>query len=272
MGRLADPAIAAGEAANVIIRYQAASAALVPEWHTQMLADQDTPIKPDGILRPTGFTSDPAMLAGSIGTIAREVEAPFDSWRFALMAASVVQSAARLAQGVDIASRRGVKWARVLTPPSCSRCAVLAGRIYRWNADFQRHPGCDCTALPSGDPAVYAQNPSLMAREGQVTGLSKADREAIAAGADFNQIANAKRGMQTATIHGRRIQVTSEGTTRRGFAYSRLKPGAQGANVRPAGERYFRTSTVRLTPNEVYRQAADQKDAVRLLKYHGYII
>jgi hypothetical protein len=31
---------------------------------------------------------------------------------------------------------------------SCDRCAVLLGRVYRYSAGFQRHPGCDCTHEP----------------------------------------------------------------------------------------------------------------------------
>lgn len=33
-------------------------------------------------------------------------------------------------------------YVRVLNPPSCGRCAILAGRFYRWSAGFQRHPMC----------------------------------------------------------------------------------------------------------------------------------
>lgn len=37
-------------------------------------------------------------------------------------------------------------YTRMLRPPSCSRCILLAGRWYRWSSGFQRHPRC----LPAG--------------------------------------------------------------------------------------------------------------------------
>jgi hypothetical protein len=55
-----------------------------------------------------------------------------------------VADAGRGAAGVDTATRRNTGYVRMLNPPSCSRCSVLAGRFYRWNAGFNRHPKCDC--------------------------------------------------------------------------------------------------------------------------------
>ena len=57
------------------------------------------------------------------------------------IAVTQVADAARVSTGVAIASdRKTTGWVRMLTPPSCSRCVVLAGRWYRWNAGFARHP------------------------------------------------------------------------------------------------------------------------------------
>lgn len=38
---------------------------------------------------------------------------------------------------------------RMLNPPSCADCVILAGKWYRWNEGFQRHPGCDCRHVPA---------------------------------------------------------------------------------------------------------------------------
>ena len=46
-------------------------------------------------------------------------------------------------RGPDLAELR-----RVLVPPSCKRCVVLAGRIYRDLEGFKRHPKCDCQHWP----------------------------------------------------------------------------------------------------------------------------
>lgn len=44
----------------------------------------------------------------------------------------------QLAMGV----RPVTGYVRMLNPPSCSRCAILAGRFYRKNTGFPRHPKC----------------------------------------------------------------------------------------------------------------------------------
>src|SRR5690606_26165994 len=71
-----------------------------------------------------------------------------------MLAKTTVADAGRGAAGVDIASRRGVGFVRHLNPPSCSRCSILAGRFYRWNAGFLRHPGCDCIHVAATDKAM----------------------------------------------------------------------------------------------------------------------
>ncbi|WP_419404267.1 hypothetical protein, partial [Micrococcus sp. F3Y] len=54
---------------------------------------------------------------------------------------TTVTDAARVAAGADMAARPRVQgYVRMLNPPSCPRCVVLAGRFYRWNAGFRRHP------------------------------------------------------------------------------------------------------------------------------------
>lgn len=267
----ADALATAGATAAVLAiqSHQAAQVVQAARANEAMLAEQGTSVAAEGAMQPLAFVATSEAITSMLDTIDRDHEQLIADWRFSRLVASLVQDAGRAAQGVNIASRRGIGYARVLTTPSCSRCAVLAGRVYRWNASFDRHPGCDCTAVPSSDPRAVAENPAKLVRDGHVTGLSKADRAAIDAGADFNQIANAKRGLQSATIYGRRVQITTEGTTRRGLAYRSL--GSRGRDVRIPGERYARTTVARLTPNEIYRQASSQADAIRLLKRHGYI-
>ena len=56
----------------------------------------------------------------------------------------------RAAESAVVAARTKVGgYVRQLNPPSCSRCAILAGRWYRWNKGFQRHPHCDCVHVPA---------------------------------------------------------------------------------------------------------------------------
>ena len=56
------------------------------------------------------------------------------------LAASAIKDASRGVASIDVALRNGIGYTRMLNPPSCARCVVLAGRWYRWNAGFDRHP------------------------------------------------------------------------------------------------------------------------------------
>lgn len=162
----------------------------------------------------------------------------------------------RVAAGVSIAARPRVGWTRMLVPPSCARCLILAGRFYPWSAGFDRHPNDDCVHVPTAedrgddlrtDPDAYFR--SLTAEE-QDRLLGKAAAQAVRDGADMNQVVNARRGMTEAGT-------TTEGITSRGFAGRRLANA--GINTR-------------LTPETIYREATSRADALRLLKAHGYIL
>jgi hypothetical protein len=51
-----------------------------------------------------------------------------------------VADAARGAASVAIAARPKTGWVRMVNPPCCGRCAILAGKWFGWNGGFQRHP------------------------------------------------------------------------------------------------------------------------------------
>lgn len=176
-----------------------------------------------------------------------------------------VADAERAATGVQIAVRPNLSgWVRMLSPPSCDRCTVLAGRFFKWNRGFARHPGCDCRHIPATEAVAddLRLDPRKAIEAGQVTNLSKADRRAIVEdGADPAQVINAKRGMETASGYGRRLKVTNEGVTRRGVAGRRL--AEQGGSY---------TRTPRLRPEAIYEIAGDDRDeAIRLLRRFGYL-
>lgn len=149
-------------------------------------------------------------------------------------------------------------YVRMVNPPTCPRCAVLAGKWFGWNMGFERHPRCDCTHIPAAEDMAgdLRTDPVALVREGQVTGLSKADAAAIKDGADVAQVINAHRGMRTAQVYGRKVKITTEGTTVRGFA----------------GKRIGASRTPRLRPEAIYQVAEDRADAIRLLKRFGYIV
>jgi len=121
-------------------------------------------------------------------------------------------------------------WVRMLQPPSCGRCAILAGKFYKWSEHFYRHINCDCLHIPvlenvagdlTTDPKLYFES---LSEPAQNELFGKANSEAIRAGADMSAVINAatrKNGMVVAD-DGRRY--TREGSTRRNSAVLRPTP------------------------------------------------
>lgn len=166
-----------------------------------------------------------------------------------LMAVTQIADAARVAAGLSIAARRRVGWTRMVNSPCCPRCALLAGKFFRWNTGFQRHPRCLCRHIPTQED-VYGDvrtDPQALFDSGKVTGVTKAEQAALDAGGDFSRIFNARRGRY---IDEAGHKLTFDATSRRGT----------GIKIRP-------------TPEEIYRQAGDdQAAALRSLKKFGYIL
>src|SRR5690606_41647788 len=42
-------------------------------------------------------------------------------------------------------------YVRMLNPPSCGRCVILAGTETSSRTAFKRHPGCDCRNIPAAE-------------------------------------------------------------------------------------------------------------------------
>jgi hypothetical protein len=160
-----------------------------------------------------------------------------------MLARTQVADVGRGATQVAVAARPGVGYTRLVSAPCCQRCAVLAGKFFRFNDGFLRHPRCACTH----SVCTQAEFPGMVSEisPDQIHDLSEAQREAISAGADLGQVVNARRGSSGMT--------TSEGATRRGLA----------------GQRGVRR---RLTPEGIFRVASTREQAIELLKRHGYLI
>jgi hypothetical protein len=188
-----------------------------------------------------------------------------------MIVSTQVADAGRVAAGIAIAvDQMAAGYERVLTLPSCSRCIVLAGRVYPWSDGFARHPRCDCIHVPvtaarlgqdtGNDPDRIFASMST-ADQNKVFGVAGA--EAIRRGADVGQVVNARQGMYEAG--GRRY--TSEGTTARGLAGKRL-----GRLQKRQGSRYRVSNVPRLMPEQILAEAGgDREEAARLLRRHGYI-
>lgn len=212
----------------------------------------------------------------------------------ATAAGTMLSDTGRTVQKVGTNAHRVAGWVRMLNPPSCGRCVILAGKWYRANADFDRHPGCDCSAVPSAesDGQDWTVNPAEYLDQLDEKGLakalgSKANAQAYRDGADLNQLINAYRktgDVRPAQVFGRNVKITTEGTTTRGWAGRRL--AQRGTTQEQAGfaTRITRTGpearavmrtkarSPRVMPESLYRIATDREDAIRLLRAHGWIL
>lgn len=208
-----------------------------------------------------------------------------------LLVRTQVTDAGRIAAGAAMAGHPQIAgYERQVRLPACSRCIVLAGRLYRWNDGFRRHSRCDCTMRPVTSEQWRTQNLDnnpralfdRMDRDEQDKRFGKAGAKAIRDGADLSQVVNARRGMKTANVGGRQVLATTTGTTRRAVAGQRLSERF-GTAVVSQFERTSRTGgteTVRLRgsraprlmPETIYQVAEDRDHAIRLLRLHGYLL
>lgn len=218
--------------AGVLANYQMEAAALTFASTPAVIAEQ-------GIAAPTvGTASLTALLTttpASVDLLSKvATEAAFDTLILAL-----VQDAGRTAAVVDIGRRPAITgYVRSLNLPSCSRCAILAGRVYRHSTGFQRHPRCDCLMTPTtqsaGRDLVLDATDAI--KDGQIRGLSKGDSEALDAGANLGQVVNVRRKQAGLTV---------------------------GSSV------YSRAG--RITPQAIMRTAETRQQVIDLLRANRYI-
>ncbi len=183
-----------------------------------------------------------AVVSATVEELLAQSEAEALAWldRFT---AEQLAAAASAAEAASTANVR-VTWTRMVNPPCCQRCAVLAGRTYKVQG-FQRHPHCDCVMVPTSE-AKMGRSGAWVSPE-DITDLTRAQRRAIEDGADMIRVINAHRvrvsgGVYTPTR-------SADGLTTTAFFG---KP--------------------RLTPYGIYQLASDEDDAIRLLTVFGYIV
>lgn len=213
--------------------YQASAAVLAESAASAMLAEQGIDAAASATLNPSAFVTEGRAVAGMVESAATNLAVD-------RVVATLVQDAGRSAMSVTSAVRPAVTGhVRYLNPPSCSRCAILAGRVYRWSQGFQRHPLCDCVMVPTSMAAGpgLISDPAVAFERGLIRGLSKADSKAIRDGADMGQVVNIQR----------KAAGLKEGT-------SVLMRGG------------------RLTPAGVYRVTKSRDEAVALFARQGYVV
>lgn len=136
---------------------QLAAARAATEYVPAVLEEQRTPLAPLVRVRPEAFAgraSDGRSLAGLLfgaviatktgvarGLDGGDALAQGQRWLESALR-TVVTDAARDTLQAEVVARPRAQWVRVINPPCCTRCAVLAGSIYNWNASFDRHVNC----------------------------------------------------------------------------------------------------------------------------------
>lgn len=209
---------------------------------------------------------------------------------------SAVKSASVAGMGPDGKPVRYVKMIRAVQDGACSRCAILAGRG-NYKQNFQRHPGCRCTLVPvidddwSGfvDTGFYESPQSYfdsLSEAEQDRVFTKAGAWAIRNGADPVSVVNARRGALSTTaaapnvarLRPVQIGVMADGSplmvyaTREGTSYRSAWAREQRDGVKGDGDRYRRTTTLRLMPEQIMKMSDSPERAVELLKKYGYIL
>lgn len=228
-----------------------------------------------------------------------------------------VSDTGRIATDVAMTADHSITgYVRMLVPPSCGRCAILAGKFFRWNEGFLRHPRCDCVHIAASedtagdlrtDPQQYFNS---LSKADQNRYFTKAGAEAIRLGADMNQVVNARRGarglsqpgrltaaeqdmlrggrkrgrLDKVDVYGRQLEITTEGTTRRGIAGKKLiaiggETGTRSRTERRADRAAGQTGRVpgrakvpRLMPEAIAEIAEGDRDTqIKLLKRFGYL-
>lgn len=273
----------------VLIEAQEQVARGALDYVPRVLAETDIPDEPEGQFQPrslVGMASDGRTLSSlAYGGVVQAKQAVAEgastgtalaqggTWTD-LMVKLQIADAARQAVGVMTASRKNLKGTvRVLNPPSCQRCAILAGRWYRWSTGFDRHPKCDCVNMPTRSVGWarsegFITDPMDAYRAGHIRDLTEAQRYAIDNGADITRVVNATRGMST-TATRRLPKKRTSGTQQPAPVV------APGVPDLLAGIRFNRPTEPDLgflTPEGIYQQAAgDRDEAIRLLREWGYI-
>ena len=254
---------------------------VVPELYASVTTAKSLVRRGSGV--GSAFEAGFGVLSLLAGTIVR------DAGIAAVKSASVA--------GVDSgeAPRTFRKMIRVIQPGACSRCAILAGRD-DYKRNFERHPGCRCSLMPmiNDDWSVFKDSGFFESADAYFDSLSEAEQDrvftkagawAIRNGADPVRVVNARRGTLSTTAAapnmGRlrpvQIGVKADGSplmvyaTREGTSYRSGWAREQRDGVKGDDDRYRRTTTLRLMPEQIMKMSSTPERAVELLRKYGYI-
>lgn len=221
------------------------------------LDQQDITSETAGRTRPGAFsgsaTSQDGLTYGSLENLlygavihARTAQADTLQERLAVggrslegLVSTQISDAARMSASTTISATHGAGWVRMVNPPCCQRCAVLAGKFFHSNSGFQRHPLCDCRHVPTAEAKWTDVGVDI--KPDQIKDLTKAQLSAIGDGADMNRVINSHRAGKRSDD----LMSTFEAAKR--------------------GQR-------RLTPEGIYKVSATREEALQRLRDNGYLL
>jgi hypothetical protein len=111
-------------------------------------------VAPDGRALDTLLYSSVVHAREKFSKVADQLESG-RKW-LGMLVHTAVADAGRSAAGAQIAATPDAGWMRMVSPPCCQRCAVLAGKEFKWNAGFERHPRCFPAGVLVSGPSVEA--------------------------------------------------------------------------------------------------------------------
>lgn len=228
------------------------------EYVPAVLAEMNQAAAPAGLIVPSAFvrsapdgrdmgslldeTLIKAKTSVAGGATALEARRSAGKWLTGMLL-TVMADTGRSVVGADIAQRPTITgYVRMLNPPSCRDCVILAGKWFRWNQGFQRHPRCDCRHIPAAesmagdlttDPYAYFNS---LSDEAQEKTFGRIEARSVRDGGDIYRVVNLRnRGLATA-----------KGTLRYG-------------------------TPSRITLDDIYRTAGTRTNAIRMMTEEGFI-
>jgi len=114
-----------------------------------------TSAAPDGSELASYFDAAPirAKQAVSAGASSLRARSIAGAWLMSKVLTALADTR-RDVVSTDMAQRPSLTgYVRMLNGPSCKDCVILAGKWFRWNEGFERHPNCDCVHIPATSQA-----------------------------------------------------------------------------------------------------------------------
>lgn len=258
-------AVVGPQVVNLVERARTASVATALPYTSRVLAETNQRDDATGYLSPEPFllsapdgrsidslyAQSVSKAKGAVGTGLSAAAAREQVGRWLTMVTlTTLADTRREVYAADIVQRPTLTgYVRMLNPPSCGRCVILAGKWFRWNEGFQRHPRCDCAHIPASenvggdlrtDPYEYFKS---LTPEQQEKQFGRIEARAIRDGADIYRVVN---------ISG--------------------VPGSPGRGLATAKAARIYGTPSRLTIDDIYRQAGTRTNAIRMMREEGYIL